>query len=184
LQLARIILEEKENATGKGRPTPSRKEQEKLRKKPLVGDKSKEAKRIEKERVREQRAKIREGMMSGDERYLTSRDRGAQRKLVRDLVDTRFTTGELVLPALVVVVLVTFIDSVEVQFYALVAMWALFLAVAFDAFMHGIRVKKRLIERFGADKVEKGVRWYAAMRSIQMRSLRIPKPQVKRGEKI
>jgi hypothetical protein len=184
LQLARIILEEKENAAGKGRPTPSRKEQEKLRKKPLVGDKSKEAKRIEKERVREQRAKIREGMMSGDERYLTSRDRGPQRKLVRDLVDTRFTTGELVLPALVVVVLVTFVDSVEVQFYALVAMWALFLAVAFDAFMHGIRVKRRLTERFGADKVEKGVRWYAAMRSIQMRSLRIPKPQVKRGEKI
>jgi hypothetical protein len=63
-------------------------------------------------------------------------------------------------------------------------MWALFLAVAFDAFMHGIRVKRRLTERFGADKVEKGVRWYAAMRSIQMRSLRIPKPQVKRGEKI
>lgn len=184
MQLARIILEEKESNTGKGRPTPSRKDQEKLRKKPLVGDKSKEAKRIEKERIREERTKIREGMMSGDERYLTSRDRGPQRKMVRDLVDSRFTVGELVLPGLVVVVMVTFVDSIEVQFYSLVAMWALFLAVAFDAFMHGIRVKSKLKERFGADKVEKGVRWYAAMRSIQMRSLRIPKPQVKRGEKI
>ena len=152
-------MEEKDNVTGKGRPTPSRKDQEKLRKRPLVGDKSKEAKRIEKERVREQRAKIREGMMSGDERYLTSRDRGPQRKLVRDLVDARFTVGELVLPGLVVVVMVTFVDSIEVQFYSLVAMWALFLAVAFDAFMHGIRVKKRLVERYGADQVEKGVRW-------------------------
>jgi hypothetical protein len=123
-------------------------------------------------------------MMSGDERYLTSRDRGPQRKMVRDLVDSRFTVGELVLPGLVVVVMVTFVDSIEVQFYSLVAMWALFLAVAFDAFMHGIRVKSKLKERYGADKVEKGVRWYAAMRSIQMRSLRIPKPQVKRGEKI
>ena len=122
--------------------------------------------------------------MSGDERYLTSRDRGPQRKMVRDLVDSRFTVGELVLPGLVVVVMVTFVDSIEVQFYSLVAMWALFLAVAFDAFMHGIRVKSKLKERYGADKVEKGVRWYAAMRSIQMRSLRIPKPQVKRGEKI
>ena len=177
-------MEEKESNTGKGRPTPSRKDQEKLRKKPLVGDKSKEAKRIEKERIREERTKIREGMMSGDERYLTSRDRGPQRKMVRDLVDSRFTVGELVLPGLVVVVMVTFVDSIEVQFYSLVAMWALFLAVAFDAFMHGIRVKSKLKERFGADKVEKGVRWYAAMRSIQMRSLRIPKPQVKRGEKI
>ena len=26
------------------------------------------------------------------------------------------------------------------------------------------------------------IRWYAAMRSIQMRFLRLPKPQVKRGE--
>lgn len=177
-------MEEKESNTGKGRPTPSRKDQEKLRKKPLVGDKSKEAKRIEKDRIREERTKIREGMMSGDERYLTSRDRGPQRKMVRDLVDSRFTVGELVLPGLVVVVMVTFVDSIEVQFYSLVAMWALFLAVAFDAFMHGIRVKSKLKERYGADKVEKGVRWYAAMRSIQMRSLRIPKPQVKRGEKI
>ncbi len=177
-------MEEKDNATGKGRPTPSRKEQEKLRKKPLVGDKSKEAKRIEKQRIREERAKIREGMMQGDERYLTSRDRGPQRKMVRDLVDSRFTVGELVLPALVVVVMITFVDSVEVQFYSLVGMWALFLAVAFDAFMHGFRVKRRLVQKYGADKVEKGVRWYAAMRSIQMRSLRIPKPQVRRGEKI
>jgi hypothetical protein len=182
--LARIILEEKDSVNGKGRPTPSRKEQEKLRKRPLVGNKSKEAKRIEKQRVREERSKIREGMMSGDERYLTSRDRGPQRKMVRDLVDTRFTVGELVLPGLVVVVLATFVDSIEVQFYSLVAMWALFLAVAFDAFMHGIRVKRKLVSKFGADKVEKGVRWYAAMRSIQMRSLRIPKPQVRRGEKI
>ncbi len=95
-------MEEKENANGKGRPTPSRKEQEKLRKKPLVGDKSQEAKRIEKQRIREERAKIREGMMQGDERYLTSRDRGPQRKLVRDLVDSRFTVGELVCCTVVV----------------------------------------------------------------------------------
>jgi hypothetical protein len=37
-------------------------------------------------------------------------------------------------------------------------------------------------EKYG-DKVEKGLRWYAAMRSIQMRGMRLPKPQVKRGNK-
>ena len=175
---------EQESNSGKGRPTPSRKDQEKLRKRPLVGEKSKEAKRIEKERVREERAKIREGMMAGEERYLKSRDRGPQRKMARDIVDSRFTVGELVLPGLVVVVLATFVNSIEVQFYSLIAMWVLFLAVAFDAFLNGSRVKKKLTAKFGADKVEKGVRWYAAMRSIQMRPLRIPKPQVRRGEKI
>lgn len=173
-----------EKQPGKGRPTPPRKEQEKLRKRPLVGEKTKEAKKLEKERIRAERAKIREGMMAGDERYLTVRDRGPQRKLARDLVDSKFTAGELVLPALFVVVILTFIDSYQIQVIALIAMWGLFLMVGFDAFLQGVRVKKKAIERFGEEKVEKGLRWYAATRSIQMRSLRIPKPQVKRGEKI
>jgi len=30
--------------------------------------------------------------------------------------------------------------------------------------------------------MEKGVRMYAAMRGMQFRKLRLPKPQVKRGE--
>jgi hypothetical protein len=34
--------------------------------------------------------------------------------------------------------------------------------------------------KFGAGKAEK-VRWYAAMRALQLRVMRLPKPQVKRG---
>ena len=30
--------------------------------------------------------------------------------------------------------------------------------------------------------MERGLGWYAAMRSLQMRFMRLPKPQVKRGE--
>jgi hypothetical protein len=30
--------------------------------------------------------------------------------------------------------------------------------------------------------VEKGLGWYGAMRIIQMRFMRLPKPQVKRGQ--
>ncbi|MDP4633398.1 MAG: DUF3043 domain-containing protein, partial [Pontimonas sp.] len=37
--------------------------------------------------------------------------------------------------------------------------------------------------KYGEEKVENGVRWYAAMRALQMRGLRLPKAQVKRGEK-
>ena len=36
--------------------------------------------------------------------------------------------------------------------------------------------------KFGEGKVEKGLGWYAAMRTVQMRFLRLPKPQVKRGQ--
>lgn len=171
-----------ESPKGKGRPTPPRKISEAKHKRPLVGDRSKETRAKEKERMRAERQKIRDGMMAGDERYLTSRDRGPQRKLVRDYVDGRFTAGETVLPALFVVVLLTFIDSMELQIAALFGMWGLFGIVALDAWFTGKRAKRLVAERFGADKVEKGVPWYAAMRSIQMRALRIPKPQVKRGE--
>lgn len=43
-----------------------------------------------------------------------------------------------------------------------------------------VRVKKLAREKF-ADRTEKGLGWYAGMRTIQMRFMRLPKPQVKRG---
>jgi hypothetical protein len=95
-------------------------------------------------------------------------------------VDVRFTAGELVLPLLFVVVLTTFIDSYELQLFSLFAMWGIFGVVGIDAFLVGRAAKKKVIERFGIEKLESGIAWYAAMRSIQMRSLRIPKPQLKR----
>jgi hypothetical protein len=168
----------------KGRPTPPRKLQEEARKKPLVGDRSKEAKAAARQKVREERNKAREGMMAGDERYLTLRDRGPQRRYVRDLVDARFTAGELVLPSLFLVVLATFIDSYTVQLVTLFAMWGLFAVVAIDAWFVSRMVKKRAAKKFGSDKLEGGLGWYGAMRSIQMRSLRIPKPQVARFAKL
>jgi hypothetical protein len=63
-------------------------------------------------------------------------------------------------------------------------MWALFLIIGVDAFIIGRRVSNAIEKKFGKGKVEKGVRWYAAMRSIQMRPMRLPKPQVKRGDKV
>ena len=168
----------------KGRHTPPRKLQEEARKKPLVGDRSKEAKAAARQKVREERNKAREGMMAGDERYLTLRDRGPQRRYVRDLVDARFTAGELVLPSLFLVVLATFIDSYTVQLVTLFAMWGLFAVVAIDAWFVSRMVKKRAAKKFGSDKLEGGLGWYGAMRSIQMRSLRIPKPQVARFTKL
>lgn len=174
------MSETNEAKSGKGRPTPPRKQQEMANRKPLVGDRSKETRAVNKIKLREERQKARDGMMAGDERYLTIRDKGPQRRLARDVVDIRFTAGELVLPLLFVVVLTTFIDSYEVQLFSLFAMWGVFGVVGIDAFLVGRTAKKKVIDRFGAEKLEGGIAWYAAMRSIQMRSLRIPKPQVKR----
>ena len=41
-------------------------------------------------------------------------------------------------------------------------------------------LKNRLRNKFG--EVERGITFYAVMRSIQLRPLRMPKPQVKRRQ--
>jgi len=174
---------------GKGRPTPARKQQELLRKKPAVGNKSPEAKKLAKQALRAERLKAREGLANGDDRYLTYRDKGPQRRLVRDIVDSRFTIGELVLPALFLVIIISSIrtDDVVLDLYiqlgTLMTMWGLFVAIGVDGFIIGKKAQRIAQEKYG-DKAEKGLRWYAAMRSIQMRGMRLPKPQVKRGTKI
>ncbi len=173
---------------GKGKPTPARKQQEMLRKKPVVGNRSPEAKRAAKRALQAERAKAREGLANGDERYLTSRDRGPQRKLARDVVDSRFTAGELVLPALFLVIIISSVrtDDAVVDLYiqlgTLIAMWGLFATVGLDGYILGKKTQRVIQEKYG-ENAEKGLRWYAAMRSIQMRGMRLPKPQVKRGNK-
>ena len=45
------------------------------------------------ERQRQERAEASAGMRAGDERYLLARDRGPERALVRNIVDSRRTVG-------------------------------------------------------------------------------------------
>ena len=167
--------------TGKGRATPSRSEQEAARKRPLVPD-TKEAKARAKSDLAAQREKARVGMASGDERYLTARDKGPQRKWVRDWVDSGWHLGEAVMPAMVVVILMTFIPIASLQYYSFLGLWLFIFLVIADMVWTSVRVKRMAKAKWG-DKTEKGLGWYAAMRSIQMRFLRLPKPQVKRGQR-
>jgi hypothetical protein len=178
------MTENEPKATGKGRATPSRKEREAANVRPLVGNKSPEAKKLQKAQVRQDRLKAREGMASGDEKYLGVRDRGPQRKFVRNYVDSKFSLGELVMPTLLLVILISAIDSYIVQLTTLLVMWTLFIGVGINGWLLGRGAVRALQEKYGPGKVESGLKWYAAMRSIQMRLMRLPKPQVKRGTKI
>lgn len=166
-------------SSGKGRPTPSRKDREAERQRPLVANSRKE----KRDRVRTQREKAREGMARGDERFLPLRDKGPQRRWVRDFVDARMSFGEFLIPMMFAVIIATFLPSVEAQVIAIIVLWGFFLLAITDSYIIGYQVRKGLSAKFGPDNVEKGVRWYAAMRGLQMRGLRLPKPQVKRGEK-
>lgn len=171
-------------STGKGRATPSRKQQEAANLRPLVGKKTPESRKAEKAQIREERAKARIGMAAGDEKYLGVRDRGPQRKFVRNYVDSKFSLGELVMPALLVVILISAIDSYVVQVATLLTMWTLFIGVAINGWILGRGAVRALEAKYGANKVESGLKWYAGMRSVQMRPMRLPKPQVKRGTKV
>jgi hypothetical protein len=41
-------------------------------------------------------------------------------------------------------------------------------------------MKRRLRAKFG--ELERGLTWYAVMRALQFRMIRVPKPQNKRGQ--
>lgn len=168
-------------AAGKGRPTPTRKAREAARKRPLVPNDRKQASKEHREKMNATRERARIGMANGEEKYLPQRDRGVQKKWVRDYVDARISIGEFLIPVMFVVIILTFIPSVEAQTISILALWAFFLVAILDSVLLGFIVRHKLTKKFGADKVEK-VRWYAAMRSLQLRILRLPKPQVKRGQ--
>jgi hypothetical protein len=166
---------------GKGHATPTRKEKEAARKQPLVSSDRAAARRNARIQMQTQREKARIGMANGDEKYLPARDRGPQKRYVRDYVDARFSVGELLIPFMFVIIITTFIQNTDVQTIGLLALWAFFAVAVIDVVVLGFILNRKLAAKFGAGKVEK-VRWYAAMRALQLRLMRLPKPQVKRGQ--
>ncbi|SFS03321.1 Protein of unknown function [Microbacterium sp. cf046] len=168
------------SAGGKGRATPTRAEQEAARKRPLVAD-TKEAKARAKADMASQREKARIGMAAGEDRYLPARDKGPQRRFVRDFIDSGWHLGEAVMPAMVLVILATFVPVPAIQYYSFIGLWIFILFVIGDMIIASIRIKQAARKKFG-DRMEKGLGWYGAMRIIQMRFMRLPKPQVKRGQ--
>lgn len=171
------------DAAGKGRPTPSRKDAEAANQRPLVaGRGDKVAQKAQRDRQRDSRERSRVGMMQGDERYLTPRDKGPQRRYTRDFVDARTTIGEFLIPMMGVVLVLTFLPNRTVQLLSVFIIWGFLFVAVIDVIILGLQLKKRLGQKFGEDQVQPGYRWYAAMRGLQMRVLRMPKPQVKRGK--
>ena len=164
----------------KGHATPTRKEQEAARRRPLVPKDRRLAAQQNRSSIAAEREKARVGMAKGDERYLPARDKGVQKRYTRDFVDARFSAGEILMPMLVIVILTFFLPS-PADAIAMYGFWGIFFVVVIDCIFLGFQLRRRLADKFGKDKVEK-VTWYASMRAIQMRFLRLPKPQVKRGE--
>jgi hypothetical protein len=164
----------------KGRATPTRKEREAARKRPLVAGNSPEARKAARAAGQTQRDRARIGLANGEEKYLPVKDRGPQKRFVRDYIDARWSVGELMIPIVVLLFVATLVQSPRVQSIVELAVYALVLLIIIDCVILGFRLNRKLTEKYGADRLEK-IRWYATMRAIQFRRLRLPKPQVKRG---
>ena len=180
----RLAAEELERNTPatKGHATPTRKEREAARKRPLVGGRTPEARNLSKEQQRALRERARVGMAAGEDKYLTIRDRGPQKRFIRDFVDARWGFAELLIPVLVIVLIAGFLVP-SVQDYVNYAFYVIIGLTAIDCIYLYFGVRKGLRAKFGQDRVEK-IGLYPTMRAIQLRVMRLPKPQVKRGAEI
>ncbi|MEW2491939.1 MULTISPECIES: DUF3043 domain-containing protein [Streptomyces] len=168
----------------KGRPTPKRSEAQAQRRSvantPTTRKEAAKRQRDERRVLMEKQRQALAG--NGDERYLPVRDRGPVRKFARDFVDTRFNVAEFFLPMAVIILVLTVVQESRAQNLALLLWMIVILLIVIDSILSAVRLRKRLNERF-PDQNKKGAIPYALMRSLQMRRLRLPKPQLKRGER-
>jgi hypothetical protein len=146
--------------------------------------------RTRKEQAAAQRAargdtsqKMRQAMKTGDEKYLPARDRGPVRRFIRDFVDSRFSFIELMVPLLIVSMVLGYSGSSTMVQLGNTVLFTTLLVIVFDILMLRFRLRRELARRF-PDEPTKGTTLYAAMRSLQMKFLRLPKAQVKIGDKL
>lgn len=169
---------------GKGRPTPSRKEAEAAARARARAPRDKKAmRRQQRERRSESSQKMREAMRSGDERYLPPRDKGPVKRFIRDFVDTRLGFAELLAPLLLVIMIMSYGFGSAGRSLANVLWLTTIVLIVIDIVWLRFRVRKAVRTRF-PDESLRGVTWYAVMRAINMRFLRMPKPQRKIGEQL
>jgi hypothetical protein len=171
---------------GKGRATPKRRDAQKRRRAPVPANR-KEAAKQRRERVREQRALQRQALLSGDERHLPARDAGPAKRLARDIVDSRFTLGQVFFGLILAVLVASF--AVNARNYPTVAAAINLLAllsvvvVFVDSLRIGRQARQAVTAAYDA-KSAIGITTYATIRAMQPRRFRRPPPKVKRGEPI
>nr|WP_246541140.1 DUF3043 domain-containing protein [Mycobacterium spongiae] len=186
----------------KGRPTPKRSDAARRRKGPVAPAPmtaaeararrkllarpklSRQERRADRAASRARMADRRDRMMAGEEAYLLPRDRGPIRRYVRDLVDSRRNVLGLFMPSALALLFVMFAVP-QVQLYMSPAMLLLMALMAIDAILLGRKVGRLVDAKFPSNTES---HWklglYAAGRASQMRRMRAPRPQVKRGSSV
>ena len=168
--------------SGKGRPTPKRKEAESARKQGISVPKDpKAARKAARDRDREARAKSRAGLMAGDPAYFPRRDAGPVKAQVRDYVDRRRTVGEFFVPFAFVVLLLGLVNNPTVQTTVVYVWTSVLLLVVLDTILVGILLGRSLRKDYPEKSDRKGAVSYGVLRALQLRRFRIPPPRIKAG---
>ena len=119
-------------------------------------------------------------MRRGEEWALPAKDRGPVRALTRDFVDSRRRLSEFYMYGLVVLLFLLFLRSPVMQTVLPLILLAMVVIMIVEGYFVGRRVTALAGERFPGEST-RGIKLYAAMRALQIRQLRFPKPRVKPG---
>jgi hypothetical protein len=178
------------HASGKGRPTPKRRDAEGRRRGPAPPPPRTQRESIKlakqnrgsREERRKAAAERRTKMVSGDEKSLPKRDRGPVKAHIRDLVDSRRHLMGLFMPLAGFVFLSLLVPFPKAQQTLSLFSMSMMLAMGVEGLLLGRQITKKVRERF-PDKEVKGfpTSWYAFTRASQLRRLRVPKPRVGYG---
>jgi len=167
---------------GKGRPTPKRSEAERRRRQPYTAPKDrKEAARVSRDRQKTDRTRRMAAVRRGEEWALPARDRGPAKALARDYVDSSRRISEYYMYGLLVLLVLLFIRAPIVQTIVPLLVLAAVLVMAIEGILIGRKVKRLAAERLPGQST-RGLALYSAMRALQIRRLRVPKPRVKPGD--
>jgi hypothetical protein len=167
-----------QNPAGKGRPTPKRSDSRKARRNATPKDR-KEAAALQREKARAQRRVARQALMTGDERNLPARDAGPEKSLARDVVDSRFTSGQVLFYLIFGGFILGIINQPTIKVVADVVALGSLLVLITDGVRTGRRAKAAIEAKFGT--VPPGIAAYAFMRAMLPRRFRRPPPKVARG---
>ncbi len=166
----------------KGRPTPKRSEAEKRRRQPYSAPADRKAALAQNRTAgRADRTKRYEAMRRGEDWALPAKDRGPVRALARDVVDSRRRVSEFYMYIVGALVVLLFIPSLRtIVDYVVLGVIVVMLG---EAALLSRQVKKIAAKRFPGERV-RGLTVYSALRAMQIRALRTPKPRVKAGDTV
>jgi hypothetical protein len=127
----------------------------------------------------------RAAMMNGEDWALYDRDKGPEKRLIRDIVDSRRNFAEYVLYVLIAFMAATLVTGRNVHAtYAIeTVLGVIAVAVIADTYFLVRKVKQTLAELMPGTSTYRIGR-YTVMRAMSFRRGRVPRPQVTRGEAI